>query len=161
MRFITTNHITAAILAAALALPLAAWAGSDAAPAPASTSAAPAEPAAGNHRENVEQRIADMHAILHITQAQEPQWDSFSQVMLDNAQAMEAVLGKNGGTAATRTAKEIMQSYAEIAGLHAQNVQKLSTAFDTLYAGLTADQQKSADEMFRMKAGEHEHKQGG
>lgn len=87
--------------------------------------------------------------------------DSFSQVMLDNAQAMEAVVGKNAGTAPTRTATEIMQSYAEIAQQHTQNVQKLSAAFDTLYASLTVDQQKAADEMFRMTAAGHEQKQGG
>jgi periplasmic protein CpxP/Spy len=157
MRFITTNHIASAIVAATLSLPVAAWAASDTTPAATTGGAA----VAGSHQEKVEQRIADMHATLHITEAQEPQWDSFAQVMLDNAQAMETVLGKNAGTAPTRTATEIMQSYAEIAAQHAQNVQKLSTAFDTVYAGLTADQQKAADEMFRVKADEHAQKQGG
>jgi hypothetical protein len=155
MRFSTTNQLASAILAAALLPPLAAQAASDA--TPAATSAT--EPSAGSHREKVEQRIADMHATLHITEAQEAQWDSFSQVMLDNAQAMEALLGKGAGAAAPRTAIQIMQSYAEIAQQHARNVRKLSIAFDTLYAGLTADQQKAADEMFRMKAAEQ--KQGG
>jgi hypothetical protein len=156
MRFITTNHIASAILAAALALPVAAWAASDATPA----SGEAAMPS-GSHREKVEQRIADMHATLHITEAQGQQWDSFAQVMLDNAQAMEALVGKNAGTAAPRTAKEIMQSYAAIAEQHAQNVQKLSTAFDTLYATLAPDQQKAADEMFRVKADEQAQKKGG
>lgn len=160
MRFITTNHITSAILAAVLSLPVAAWAASDTLPAAAQPTAT-AEPSAGSHRAKVEQRIADMHATLHITQAQEPQWDSFSQVMLDNAQAMEALLDKKAGASSMLTATEIMQSYAAIAQQHAQNVEKLSAAFDTLYAGLTVDQQKAADEMFRMTAAEHGQKQGG
>ncbi|HVC18105.1 MAG TPA: Spy/CpxP family protein refolding chaperone [Rhodanobacter sp.] len=162
MRSITTTYLSAAILVAALALPVVAWAASDTAPAvtPPTTSAA-AEPAAVGQRERVEQRIADMHATLHITASQEAQWDSFSQVMLDNAQAMDTAIGKNASTTTPRTAKEIMDTYARIAELHAQNVQKLSNAFDTLYAGLTADQKKAADEMFAMKALEHQQKRGG
>jgi len=159
MRFITRNYLTAAILAAVFALPVAARAASDT--TPAATTAAPIEQTAGSHREKVEQRIADMHATLHITAAQEPQWDSFSQVMLDNAQAMEALAGKNADPAATRTATQVLQTYAAVAVQHATNVQKLSTAFDALYAGLTADQQKSADEMFRTSAAEHPQKTGG
>src|SRR5579872_2083955 len=33
----------------------------------------------------VDQRIAELHAKLHITKEQEPQWQQFTQVMRDNA----------------------------------------------------------------------------
>jgi glucose dehydrogenase len=149
MRLFTTSHITSAFLAIALSLPVAAW---------AQTTTAPA---AGGPRENVEQRIADMHATLGITGAQEAQWNDFAQVMLDNAQAMDAVLSKSASNSATQTADEILQGYTAITQQHAQNVQKLSTAFHTLYASLTADQKKAADDMFRASAARRGEKQGG
>ena len=53
----------------------------------------------------------------------------------------------HAGKVQTQTAAEMMQTYAMIAQQHAQDVQKLSTAFDTLYASLTPEQKKSADDM--------------
>jgi ribosome-binding ATPase YchF (GTP1/OBG family) len=136
---ITTKRVTSAMLALALSLPAAAWA----ADAPA------AAQAAGSRQDRVEQRIADMHATLRITKAEEPQFDAFSQVMLDNAQGMDGLLTANSAKAATQTAPEMMQSYAQVARQHADDVQKLSAAFESLYAALTPDQKKSADDMFR------------
>jgi hypothetical protein len=40
-------------------------------------------------------------------------------------------------------------------------VAKLSTAFQPVYASLTAEQKKAADNMFRMRDEEHQQKQGG
>jgi hypothetical protein len=45
----------------------------------------------------VEQRIRDMYATLHITKAQDAEWNAFAQVMLDNAQAMEITVQQKGG----------------------------------------------------------------
>jgi ribosome-binding ATPase YchF (GTP1/OBG family) len=104
---------------------------------------------AASRQEKVEQRIADMHASLRITPAEEPQFDQFSQVMLDNAQAMDTLLAANSNKAASQTAPEMMQSYSQIAEQHAQDVKKLSAAFDTLYGSLTPEQKKAADDMFR------------
>jgi hypothetical protein len=42
-----------------------------------------------------------------------------------------------------------MQSYALLVVEHGQDVQKLSTAFNTLYASLSASQQRIADQSFR------------
>jgi protein CpxP len=150
MRLMTKSYITPALLALALSLPAAAWAQTTTAPATT-------QPAA-SIQQKVEQRIADMHATLNITPAQETQWDAFAQVMLDNAQAMQALESKSAGNMATASAVELLQSYSEIAQQHAQNVQKLSTAFGTLYASLTAEQKKSADEMFRSTAERREEK---
>jgi len=153
MRMITTSHVTSALLAIALSLPVAAWA--------QTITVAATTQAAGSQRENVEQRIADMHATLQITAAQETQFNEFAQVMLDNAQAMQALLGKTTGSATTQSAVEILQGYLAVAQRHAQDVQKLSAAFGTLYASLTPEQQKAADEMFRSSTLRREQKQGG
>lgn len=148
MRMIKTTTITAAMLAAALALPASGWA--------AETPAA-ATPA--SHREAVEQRIADMHATLKITPAQEAIFNSFAQVMLDNAQSMQAVVEKANADAAKRTAEESLTAYATVAAEHAKNVAMLSGAFGTLYASLTPEQKLAADDMFRSAAAERQQKQ--
>ena len=154
MRLITRTQISTAALALALSLPVAAWAQTTTTAA-ATTTAGPAE----SREAKVEQRIADMHATLKITKTEEQQWDQFAQVMLDNAQAMDAVVTKDAANTATATAEQALQSYAELTQQHAQNVQKLSTAFSTLYASLTPDQKKTADEMFRSSAERRQEKQ--
>jgi septal ring factor EnvC (AmiA/AmiB activator) len=154
MRLIRSNLLASAALAAALLLPVASWAQTTA------TSTTTAEPAAASstaREQRVEQHIADMHATLHITQAQEKQWNDFAQVMLDNAQAMDALMAKRADPTA-QSAEQILADYAEITQQHAQNVQKLATAFHTLYAGLAADQKKAADQMFRSTAEQREQK---
>ncbi len=183
MPIFTARHAGFALLAVSLALPGAAWAQTKAAasnaldPAVIATSttpdsivtattatpaaAAPAAELTGNPRERVEQRIADMHATLHITDAQEAEWDRFSQVMLDNAQAMVAMHTQQAATSGTATAEQIMQTYSDAAKQHAVNVEKLTTAFHPLYAALSAEQKLAADDMFRMRQEEHKAKQGG
>ena len=159
MRMNTANCLTAAILALALAAPVMAWAGGETAPAKTATGAATATP--DTRRETVEQRIADMYAALKITPEQSAPWDAFAQVMLDNAQAMDSALTKADGSAAPRTAEQMMQSYAGLAQIHAANVQRLSTAFATLYGTLSPVQKLAADDMFRTSAAEREAKKHG
>jgi len=173
MRPITSNQVTSAIFALVLALPVAAWSQTTTAPvgAPAvapATTAAPIEKMADasadtkmSRQAKVEQRIADMHATLGITAPQEAQWDKFAQVMLDNAQAIDTAEGKTADKAESRNAEQALKAYATIAELHARNVEKLASAFDTLYGTLTPAQKTAADDMFRVKAEEHAAKQGG
>lgn len=97
----------------------------------------------------VEERIRDMYATLHITKAQDAEWNAYAQVMLDNAQAMDAAVQQSGGDRSKLSAAQILDNYAAISAQHAQNVEKLSAAFGVLYAGLSPDQKQAADEMFR------------
>jgi protein CpxP len=125
---------------AALALGLACSAGAfakDAAPAP------------DKRQAQVESRIRDMYATLKITQAQDAEWNAFAQVMLDNAQAMDAAVKQNGGDREKLSAPEILDNYAAIAERHAENVSRLSAALEMLYADLSPQQKQVADEMFR------------
>jgi hypothetical protein len=165
MRSILSNHVATAMLLAALALPAAAFAQptSPAAPQtpPAGTTApAPAMPMPHDAKmpmphtaqgavEQVEKRIADLHKQLHITAAQQQQWDQFAQVMRDNASAFGQAIEDRAGKAKSMSAVETLQSYADLAALHAQNVQKLATAFQTLYGALSDEQKKAADVAFR------------
>ena len=117
----------------------------------ASAYAEDAAPAAGGHQVKVEERIRDIHVTLQITAAQETEWAAFAQVMLDNAQAMEASVRQNGGDREKIAAPRIMENYAAIAAQHAQNVARLSGALAMLYVDLSPEQKQKADEVFRAR----------
>ena len=72
--------------------------------------------------------------------------------MRDNATAMDQALTERAGKIQTMNAVETMQSYAQLAQLHAQDVQKLTTAFQTLYGSLSEAQKQAADQAFRPRA---------
>jgi periplasmic protein CpxP/Spy len=97
----------------------------------------------------VEQRITDLHAKLHITPAQQPQWDQFIQVMRDNARTMDETFQHRVQTITAMTATENMQSYAQLAATNAQDVQKLVPAFQALYDTMSDTQKRTADQVFR------------
>jgi protein CpxP len=97
----------------------------------------------------VEQRITDLHSKLHITPAQQPQWDQFIQVMRDNARTMDETFQHRVQTMTAMTATENMQSYAQLAATNAQDVQKLVPAFQALYDTMSDTQKRTADQVFR------------
>jgi periplasmic protein CpxP/Spy len=97
----------------------------------------------------VEQRIDQLHSQLQITAAQQQVWDQFAQVMRANADAMHQAFQQRAAQFATMTAVEDMQSYAQLAQLHAEHMQKLSAAFQTLYNAMSPEQKQNADVVFR------------
>ena len=134
----------ATILGAALfMLPAAALAQAAPAPAPAAK-AAPAYP-------HVEARIKSLHDALHITAAEEPQWQAVADVMRDNAQTTGALIKERAAKAKTMTALDDLQSYEAITDAHAAGVKKLTAAFETFYASLSDAQKKDADAAFRLR----------
>ena len=153
-----------ALLIATLALPAGTLAqsspGSPATGAATSPSGAPpqsARPASrqqadGHKGERVEQRIANLHAKLHITSAQDQQWQQFAQVMRDNARNMDQTFRERAQNFQSLNAVENMQSYADIAQRHAQDVQRLVPAFQNLYNSLSDEQKRTADQVFRSYA---------
>jgi protein CpxP len=100
----------------------------------------------------VERRIADLHGKLHITAQQSQQWDQFTQVMRDNAREMDGIYQQRAEQLGSMSAVDNMQSYAQIEQQRAQEVQKLVPAFQTLYASLSDQQKKTADQVFRNQA---------
>jgi periplasmic protein CpxP/Spy len=97
----------------------------------------------------VEQQIKDYHDTLGITDAESSQWDAYAQVMRDNATRMGQALRDRHQNMESMNADDSMKSYAQIAQINADNMQKLSSAFDALYAVLSPEQKQSADEMFK------------
>ena len=154
-----TSAMAASLLLAAVALPVSAFAqtqtpvgGPSATPRPKAAAPKPA-----SVTERVEQHITHLHAQLHITPAQQAQWDQFAQVMRDNAKDMNQTLEQRGAGFASMNAAENMQSYAQIAQQHAQDTQKLATAFQALYGAMSDDQKKNADAVFRAHGGHPAH----
>jgi periplasmic protein CpxP/Spy len=113
---------------------------------PAAGEAAPKGPLA-----RVETRIADMHAKLHITAAQEPQFTAMADVMRENVKAMADLLHERGRSSIT-TALAALRWYERITEAHAEALRKFVPAFEKLYVDLSADQQKTADALFRRLA---------
>lgn len=99
----------------------------------------------------VEAHIKQLHTQLHITAAQEQQWDAFANVMRHNAADMSAAYQERAQKFTSMNALQNMQSYVKIAEEHAQHLQKLADAFETLYNSLPAAQQKFADQAFRAR----------
>ncbi len=151
------TSIRQTIIAATALIGLSSFAALAAPPAAAAPPTAPAtaktQPVAGHHMGgNVEQHIADLHTKLKISAAQQPQWDEFAAVMRENAQAMETTFQHRMQVLPTMTAAENMQSYADVAKDHAQEVQKLVPTFVALYNTMSDSQKHNADQVFRTSA---------
>jgi protein CpxP len=144
---------------------------SSGATAPAATT--PAHHAATTHTRTVasrapgetmaqmaEQRITDLHTRLHITAAEQSQWDQFAQVMRDNAKDLDDAYQQRAASFDKMNAVENMQSYAQIEQTRAQDLQKLVPAFQTLYASLSDQQKQEADRLFRNQAAKAAHRHG-
>lgn len=95
------------------------------------------------------QRILALQTALQITPAQMPQWNSFTQAMRDNATDTDELFRNRAASAGTMNAVDNMRSYATVARAYADNTQKLSDAFETLYGSLSDQQKQTADAMFR------------
>lgn len=163
MKPFRSSYLTSAAVAGLLALPGAALAQSapPATPPAAAAAASPmtSQPAPGNTAEQrVETHIRQMHGQLHITAAEQPQWEQFAQVMRDNARDMDQVFMQRAQQYPTMNALQNMQSYEQVAEAHAQHVQKLVPAFENLYNAMPEQQKRMTDQVFRANAESHAQK---
>ncbi len=117
--------------------------------APAAAAASSADVRAAQHQQRVEERIAYLHSALKITADQEPQWKTFADVMRSNGQTMADLYKQRVEGEAQRNALDDMKQYAQITQAHADDMQKLVSAFEPLYTGFSPEQKKLADTTFR------------
>lgn len=118
----------------------------------ASTSGVASQTAASHakrHADFVEKRITELHAKLKITDKQSPQWEAYAKTMRENADGTDKAFQDRAQKLSSLNADDAMQSYAKLAQMHADNMQKLATSFSTLYGTFSADQKKAADKLFR------------
>ena len=105
-----------------------------------------------SHVDRVEARIKELHAKLNITQAQEGRWTNVTQVMRDNAQAMDALIKARADNAKTMTAVDDLKAYSDIAEAHAAGLKKFVPVFEAFYASMSDAQKKNADTIFRNRS---------
>ena len=122
----------------------------------AATSTAPAktEPASTTSDvvdKRVEAHIKELHNRLHITAAQQSQWDNLVQVMRDNAKAMMDLEDQRKADAGSMSAIDAVKSYQEVIEAHEKGMDKFVPAFRALYDSMSDAQKKAADAMFRSK----------
>ncbi|MBE1159832.1 Spy/CpxP family protein refolding chaperone [Dyella acidiphila] len=161
--------IRKAALPAVLSLALFAGTAMAQSTAPAAASPSTAAPTATKSHaqrrmDEVEQQVSDLHDELNITDAQSSQWTAYAQVMRDNAQRTGQALHQRHQQMESMSADDSMKSYAQLAQLNADNMQKLSSAFSALYAVLSPEQKQTADELFKNRpprAGGHHGDKGG
>jgi periplasmic protein CpxP/Spy len=101
----------------------------------------------------LERHIKDLHAKLKITPAEESQWVSVAQTMRDNANDLDKAIEKRQAIVSNGTAIDDLNAYGEIVQAHADAIKKLSAVFASLYASMSDDQKKVADEVFAQRAG--------
>jgi hypothetical protein len=99
--------------------------------------------------EHVEGRIAFLKAELKITDAQLPQWNAFADAMRDNAKAMQGMMqgGMMMGMGQDGTLPDRLAAREKHLSARLDAIRKLKAAADPLYAALSADQKKTADEL--------------
>jgi periplasmic protein CpxP/Spy len=105
---------------------------------------------------HLEGRIAFLKAELTITPDQEVQWNKVAQAMRENVQQDRSVFGQlRDNRGQPRSAVSRIETRAHFESVRAQNTEHFLAAFRPLYASLSADQKKAADDLFMPRHGHH------
>jgi hypothetical protein len=150
MRMKSFAPLAVAFAVGAAGLPQLAW--SQTAPQ------AQGQPAPQQHRQmrpsRIEGRIAFVRAELKITNAQAPLFDAVANVMRDNDRAMRAAFEQREQQRAQQgTLVDRLDQRQKRAEEMAAATGKLKAAWAPLYASLSDDQKKTADELFAQRGG--------
>jgi hypothetical protein len=109
--------------------------------------------------EHTEAQIKQLQDELKITEAQQVLWNNLTQVMLENAKEMDALTKDKAENIKTMNAVEYMKFHSQITEALLGEQKKLIPTFETFYAGLSDEQKKSTDTIFRTgKHGKHKMK---
>jgi hypothetical protein len=100
---------------------------------------------------SVERRIGELKSQLKITANEESDWTVVADAMRQNAKDMQQLVQqtRSEGPRDKRTALQDLQTYAKFADAHADGLKRLTSAFETLYNAMPAEQQQHADAVFR------------
>ena len=100
--------------------------------------------AAPGQSDQVEHQIADLQKKLHITAAQQPQFDAFAEAMRQNAQAVDALMRQQEQNRSAN-AVEALRAAAQLAEADAEGLKRLVPALQALYDSLSDQQKRLAD----------------
>jgi hypothetical protein len=97
---------------------------------------------------HVEGRLAFLKTELKITDAQLPLWNAVADAIRANAKSMsEMMSGGMMGGSQTATLPEKLALHEKMMTAHLEGLRRLKTAVDPLYAALSPEQKKTADEL--------------
>lgn len=96
--------------------------------------------------------INDLHAKLQITPSEEAQWATVADAMRASANAVDTAIDKREAGLGSATAVDDLVSYEAVAQAHADSVKRLVDAFSPLYASMSDQQKKIADDVFAQRA---------
>ena len=97
---------------------------------------------------HVEGRLAFLKTELKITDAQLPLWNAVADAFRANAKSMgEMMSGGMMGSSQTATLPEKLALREKIMTGHLEALRKFKVAIDPLYAALSSEQKKTADEL--------------
>jgi hypothetical protein len=97
--------------------------------------------------EHVEGRLAFLKTELKITPAQEPQWNKFADAFRSVAKSAQGMHHQMMGGGQAATAPQRLDAYEKMLTVRLDAVRTVRAAFDPLYASLSDEQKKTADEL--------------
>ena len=100
---------------------------------------------------HIEGQIAFNKAELHITDAQLPQWNAFADALRGNAATLQTAMQKGMQASGSATAPELMERRIAMHSIQLDTMKAMLAVAKPLYAVLSDDQKKTADELM----GEH------
>lgn len=100
---------------------------------------------------HIEGQIAFNKAELHITDAQLPQWNAFADALRGNAATLQTAMQKGMQASGSATAPEQMERRIAMHSTQLDTMKAMLAVVKPLYAVLSDDQKKTADELM----GEH------
>ena len=97
---------------------------------------------------HAEGRVAFLKAELKITDAQLPLWNAVADAIRANAKGMsEMMSGMMGRSQSTAALPEKLAAREKMITAHLEALRKFKAAVDPLYAALSDEQKKTADEL--------------
>jgi biopolymer transport protein ExbB/TolQ len=99
--------------------------------------------------DRTEDRIKQLQGALKITEEQEVLWNSMTQVMRENAKEMDALTKDKAESSKTMNAVEHMKLHSQITEVQLNHQKKFIPPFEALYAGMSDEQKKITDILFR------------
>ena len=97
--------------------------------------------------DHIEGRLAFLKTELKITDAQLPLWNAVADVIRANAKTMGSMGDGMMGDMQTSTLPEKLAAREKMMTAHLEALRKLKAAVDPLYAALSDEQKKTADEL--------------
>jgi hypothetical protein len=96
---------------------------------------------------HVEGRLAFLKTELKITDAQLPLWNAVAAAIRANGKSVSEMSGPMMGSMHTGTLPEKLAAREKMMTAHLEALRKFKAAVDPLYAALSDEQKKTADEL--------------